>query len=147
MNNRYPALTVAFAMLIAVGFFFAGYSVRATVAAAQPAPTSTGKGDGNPVGHSLTPPGGEESAAAVSQVKSMQFVFRYPVAIRYVTAPVGGTIWFKPKPSCSDRGVVEPCFAFAWKNVWIRSRFKNGPNADPEHVDVYGTVSLKALPI
>ena len=52
MNNRYPASTVAFAMLIAVGFFFAGYSVRATVVAAQPSPTST-RADGNPVGHDL----------------------------------------------------------------------------------------------
>ena len=62
MNNRYPASTVAFAMLIAVGFFFAGYSVRATVVAAQPSPTST-RADGNPVGHDLVPNGQTATAA------------------------------------------------------------------------------------
>lgn len=144
INQRPRVLTVAFAVLFATAFFFAGYSVRTTetAVAAVPIPTPTPTPeDGNPSGHKLLPTVTLVRGAIPANLEaSLKVVASYPIAIRWIAVPKDQS---PPpdldKPAC-DKGAV--CFPFHWENMSLESDWPDGRMSGPETVTIDGTLAL-----
>jgi hypothetical protein len=131
--------TIALVVVVAIGFFFAGYSARAIrvaeAASSHPIVTPPPP-DGNPVGHKLNPP--KNFAAPPDALKYLRWLAGHPTAIVYQLA------WpnkppYRRKPTC--QGVPQPCVEFTWKSMTIQTLKYDGTDNKPSTVDVYGTLS------
>jgi hypothetical protein len=151
-DRRPRALTVAFAVLFAAAFFFAGYVVRtATTAMAAIPIASPTPVDGNPSGHHLNP----NYAAAMSgptvkkptsdeaaQLKNcLHRLAAKRLTIWYVTAKPGQQPHLRA-PTCQS---IQVCAPITWKFMSITT-WKPNPDYSQngtETVDVYGIIAVQ----
>jgi hypothetical protein len=148
-NFRFSrAIQFGFVALIAVVFFFVGYSARTvrTASAQAPHPTPSFVSDGDPSGHYLVPQGARAKLSAATSVDlaAALKVFSDPnirLAIRYVaTRPPKDAFAPFAAPRCTNQ--PQPCVDFTWKNMKLTNKYADGETHD-RTVDIYGTISLK----